>query len=148
MSQLVEQFKKINHYQEKLSVLLDEKFILVSQKKSDEAMALMKKEMLLLYDLEQALVHFKNMIHEMCRHCGCPEGKLETLFPYLTTEEKEQLMACQGYAIRYEKIIKNKLKNVNRQVEMNMALPEILHRARVQHLKEQGVENSIYNEKF
>lgn len=148
MSRLVEQFKKINDFQEQLMQLCDEKNTYISQKKTQEVNGILKKELLVLHDLEQALIGLKEAISTACRQCGIPEGKLDSLFPHLQVEETEQLMACQRCAIHYEKIIKNKLKNAERQVEMEMALPEIIHRTRLQHLQENGVQTTMYNRKY
>ena len=104
--------------------------------------------MLALHDLEQALHKLKAIIAETCREYSLPEGKMETLFPYLSIKEKNELMACQRYAISCEKIIKNKLKNIKSQVEVQMALPEILHKTRMQHMQENGVQTNIYNQKY
>lgn len=148
MSRLVEQFKKVNAIQDQLIRLCDEKNACISQKKMHEANIIIKKELLVLFDLEQALNGLKETISTACHQYGIPEGKLDSLFPHLQAEERNQLMACQRYAIQSEKIVKNKLKNTERQVEMEMALPEILHRTRLQHLQEKGVQTNVYNQKY
>ena len=120
MKKILNQFQKLNEIQEQLITLCDEKMAFLSQKKLSEAHALLKKELLTLHDMECALQEMKVLIAEACKRYGLPEGRLETLFPHVSTEEKNELMACQRCAFRYEKIIKNKLKNSNRQVEMKM----------------------------
>lgn len=148
MKTIIEQFKKVNELQQKLVPFCDEKIALIAEKKMMEAQAVIQKELLVLHDLEQALNQLKKVILDTCHDYGIPNGKLETLFPFATTEEKEQLMACQRYAIHCEQITKNKLKNADRQVQVEMALPEILHRTRVQHMKETGGQTTLFNQKF
>ena len=148
MEKIIEKFKKVNSIQAQLLALCDEKMTCIAEQKMVEANAVIKQEMLALHDMECALKEMKVSIEEACIAHGYEEGKLNLLFPHMKTEEKETLMACQRYAISYEKMLKNKLKKSERQVEAKMALPEIIHKMRVQHMQENGLSTTLYNKKY
>ena len=67
MKKIVEQFKKINEIQATIITICDEKITMIPQKKHNEVQTLIKKEMLALHDLEQALHKLKAIIAETCR---------------------------------------------------------------------------------
>lgn len=122
---IINKFKKICSYYEQLNELSEEKFNLIKRKEFEKADSLTKKESLLFHDLKMNLESMKKSVVENCKEKGESAFKLENLLSYMTTVDKEEILAYQRCAFSYEKKLKNSIKNNERLVELMMVRPQI-----------------------
>lgn len=102
----MKKFKEINGIHETLLVMSENKFLALQNHDQEAQKKFIQQEALKQFDLEEACKELKALITTACQERGLTEVHLESLFPFMTTKEQEELMACRRYAIRHERKLK------------------------------------------
>lgn len=146
---IVEQFNQVNNSYENLVQLTEKTFSCLKTKNFKDLDACNKQEILRTVELKERLSNLKEIIIKECEDKGIEEGKLSALFPFMTIEEKENVMACQKTAFHYEQKLKDNLKMNNCLAQAMMQTTKTVVDSWVYFANEERKNgNTLINKKF
>jgi len=136
MEKIVKKFKEVNGIQETLIQLSEQKFLALQHDDKEAQKKLIQQEALKQFDFEEACEQLKASIREECQKKQVTNIHLESLVPFMTKEEKDELMACRRCAIRHDRKLKA-IQKMNGGLAQSLAEAEKLLLDAILHVAEQ-----------
>lgn len=121
---IIKKFEEFNALSNELIDITQNIYENLKEKNINKVDYLKRQQILITMDMEEARKKLINEIIKNCDELNMEKKTITSLLEYMTIEEKEQIMACQETAIRFDYKLENNLITIKRQLEYLMAPTE------------------------
>lgn len=108
---LINQFERINSLYEKMIELTEKSFQALTYKRLEERYELQQEEERVHKEMILAFQLLKETIKRTCKAKGCKEEKLHSLLPFLSLEQREEILSRQKKVFKQEKKFQQNLQS-------------------------------------